>query len=325
MATVQIQWQASDRLLLAEIAQTGKAQPADRTLTIDLTQVPAEQRTGLLTLTKPTGATHNGEPTLNSIDISRRLAPDTTADRLAERGTYDTVMVRLDAAPTIEQIIALAQEIAAQRTGLDAAAEQIRAQRRTEAKRLDGIAAAAQADLDAIAQTGDLDALRAWRVPAELGDTFSEHRARRLREARDRAIAHLEELSRESEKAYWILDHGSEHLKRCIEAGYDCKRQYVVERAAMEAPGFTVDFDDKAAWDRRACPTAAALDAEDAARALGLGEPQIVWLKTPAQDRPPAHRSEWEEDDFAACEAVVVRGYLGKYDLVQIVAGSAAD
>ena len=130
-------------------------------------------------------------------------------------------------------------------------------------------------------------------------------------------IAALEGAEREVDRQRWITEHGSPHLRRCIAAGYDCKRLYVVERAACEAPGFVVDFDDRAQWKTRACPSEAGLDAEQAARALGLGEPQIVWLSRPPRDQAGAGEDGAE---FEPVEAVVLRGYLGQYDLVQIVA-----
>jgi len=122
---------------------------------------------------------------------------------------------------------------------------------------------------------------------------------------------------REAEKRAWIEAHGSEYLRRaCLKGGYDCQRRYIIERAAMEAPGYTVDFDDAAAWRSRSCPSAAALDEEDAARALGLGEPEIVWLTNPPKD---SHDDDDDYFEFSPCEAVAIRGYLGKYDLVKII------
>jgi hypothetical protein len=82
-----------------------------------------------------------------------------------------------------------------------------------------------------------------------------------------------------------------------------------------------VDFDGKAEWKPRSCPSEKALDAVDAAIALGLGNAEIVWLTDPPQARKP----RCDEPDygygyeFEPCEAVVLRGYLNKYDLVQIV------
>ena len=319
MATITIHWQASDQLRLAEIAQTGKGRDPHRTLTLDLTQVPAAQRTALLALTRPTGNTQNGEPCLSSIDISERPAPDTSAARLAERGMLDKVLVRLDAEPTLDQAISLAQEIAAERAALQAEADKITAEKRAAEAIIRTAADRAAAEIAALAAAANLAGLRAYRLPAEIGDAWTTT-ARAAADKLRQEIKTLEDAQREVDQVHWIAAHGSAHLKRCIAAGYNCKRLYVVERAAMEAPGFVVDFDNKAGWKDRSCPTPAALDAEDAARTLGLGEPLIVWLTEPPSDRVP-DPEDYGDEVFDPCEAVVLRSYLGRYDLVQIVAG----
>jgi hypothetical protein len=317
MATVEIKWQASDQLLLAEIAQTGKGRGPDRSLTIDLAEVAPAQRSALLALTKVLVTSHTAEPLLNTIDISNRPEPG-TAERLA-RGMRSTIPLRLDAEPTLDQAISIAQEIAAERAAQQAEADQINAKQRAAQKIVAAASAQAQTEITALEKAGDLAGLRAYRLPTEIGDAWTTT-ARDAAEQRSRAIKDLEDAQRDRERQEWIAAHGSAHLQRCIAAGYDCKRLYVLERAALEAPGFTVDFGDKAAWKPRACPTTEGLDAEDAARALGLGEPQTVWLTTPAQDRV-GDPEGYDYEEFAACEAVIIRGYLGKYDLVQIVAG----
>lgn len=315
MATITIHWQASDQLRLAEIAQTGQAQPADRTISFDLTQIAPAQRTALLALTRIIGQ-HMGEAQLDPIHIDRRPEAG-TAERLA-RGMQSTIPVRLDGEPTLDQAISLAQEIAAERAALQAEADHITAEKRAADAIIRAAADRATAEIAALAAAVDLAGLRAYRLPAEIGDAWTTT-ARAVADKLRQEIKNLEDAQREVDQLHWIAAHGSAHLKRCIAAGYNCKRLYVVERAALEAPGFTVDFDDKAAWKDRACPTPAALDAEDAARALGLGEPTIYWLTKPPSDQVPD--PEGYDDEFDPCEAVILRGYLGKYDLVQIVAG----
>ena len=55
------------------------------------------------------------------------------------------------------------------------------------------------------------------------------------------------------------------------------------------------------------------------ARELGLGEPVIVWLTSEAK----ATKGEEEYGEFAEPftprEAVVLRDYLGRYDLVRVI------
>jgi len=113
---------------------------------------------------------------------------------------------------------------------------------------------------------------------------------------------------RSAERRAWALEHGSPRLRKCVEGGYDCQRLYVTERAAIERPGYAVDFDDKAAWKDRSGPSEAALD--EAERVKGC----VVWLtRFPA----PAGADQDRCDEDEACEAVVIREYLGKYDLIK--------
>lgn len=177
-------------------------------------------------------------------------------------------------------------------------------------------AQAAEADalgLDTAAWRAAFSAWTAGRDAWQAEKTAKEERSAAA-EALRRANAEREQeeckAAAVAAKAAWVQEFGSDYLKRACANGYDCQRLYVTERAALEAPGFTVDFKDNATWKARSCPSLAALDLEDALKALGLGEVTIVWLTAPAE--------EWEEwKEFEACEAVVIRGYLGKYDLVR--------
>lgn len=185
-----------------------------------------------------------------------------------------------------------------------------------------GIHAGGRITLDAPASDGD--ALRLLAEDAQRWEAAevrrvvkaaerAEERARAEAEARTQAerrqaaaLAEAEERTRrEAEKQAWIEAHGSAFLKKaCLQGGYDCQRRYVEERAALERPGYVVDWKDAAAWKDRACPSEAALD-----EALAAGG-TVVWLTAPA--------NAGEDDyDFEPCEAVAIRGYLGKYDLIK--------
>lgn len=149
---------------------------------------------------------------------------------------------------------------------------------------------------------------------AEAALAQAQARYREWRQVRDaEATAKLkaevaERLEREAERREWALEHGSSRLRKCVEGGYDCQRLYAFERAAIEYPAYVLDFDDKARWKSRSGPSEAALDE---ARRVG-GE--VVWLtRFPAPDG--LDQDLYDEDE--ACEAVVIRQYLGKYDLVK--------
>lgn len=132
---------------------------------------------------------------------------------------------------------------------------------------------------------------RAKQLSAEIAEQ------RRQSEAHQEA----EKERRIAERAAWTIEHGSPRLRKCVEGGYDCQRLYVFERAAIEHPGYVVDFDDKATWKDRSGPSEAALD--ESARVGG----EVVWLTNMPGD----------DDYFEPCEAVVIRTFLGKYDLIK--------
>lgn len=115
----------------------------------------------------------------------------------------------------------------------------------------------------------------------------------------------------DAEKRDWIARHGSDYLRRACGAGYDCQRKYVLERGALEHPGYTLDFEEAAAWKARSCPSERAL--AEAERVGGT----VVWLTAPPRDTPPANDYEVDYDEFEQGEAVVIRGFLGKYGLVR--------
>lgn len=137
----------------------------------------------------------------------------------------------------------------------------------------------------------------------EVARERAEQAIKRFQAAQEAAAA-AEKAEREAEKAAWIAEFGSQHLRAAFAAGYNSQRQYVIERAALEYPGYAIDFDDNAGWKARSFPSEAAL-----AEALRVGG-EVVWLTSEAEKS-----EDWEEDQER--EAVVVQGYLGKYDLIK--------
>lgn len=144
-----------------------------------------------------------------------------------------------------------------------------------------------------------LEALqKAVRLEAQL-----KKEAQKL-EADERVAAVKAKL--EANRLAWITDHGSAYLKKAVlEGGYDCQRKYVFERAVMEHPGFVVDFNNEAEWQSRSCPSEVALDL-----ALEV-QGEVVWLQGEI-----GKDGTWHGDDEPR-EVVVIRGFLGKYDLIK--------
>lgn len=146
---------------------------------------------------------------------------------------------------------------------------------------------------------------------AALQERIKAHEREQTEQERaDEARKEAERAQHEQERAAWVMQHGSAHLRKCLDGGYDCQRLYAVERAAIEHPGYTLDYNDTARWKDRSGPSEAALD--EAARVGGI----VVWLT--AEPSSAIGNEDWSED-LGPCEAVVIRGYLGKYDLVRFI------
>lgn len=125
------------------------------------------------------------------------------------------------------------------------------------------------------------------------------------KKAREEEAARAAREKARSEMLSWIEAHGSDHLRRASKGGYGCTRMYVRERAALEYPGFEVDFDDIAGWKERVGPSLEALEVAE------KWDAKVVWLTSPAYAT-----GDEDEDSWGAREAVVVEDFLGKYDLV---------
>lgn len=220
-----------------------------------------------------------------------------------------------DAVPTLDawcaRAAAVVQTNATWEAKLTEAMTIWQAEQKAAAARAAAARETADADLTEVRRleaAGDLAALRAFHIRTA---ALSPKNARYYEQQRDDAIRSLEAAARDALKAAWVAAHGSPRLQRALAAGYDCQRLYVTERAALEALGFDVDFDDNAAWKSRSCPSETALDIAETVAALG--QASVVWLTTPADNT----ESDDVYDTFTPVEAVVVTGYLTKYTLVR--------
>lgn len=154
-------------------------------------------------------------------------------------------------------------------------------------------------------------------IQADLSEKVAE-REKADSEARAEAdrIAESAKARSESERADWIDQHGSAHLKMARKHGYDMQRQYAQERTAGEFPEFDLDFDSDADWKSRSAPSLEALTLLEALNKSGLPEgstAKIVWI---------TRRHDYDFDPEVGCietseEAVVIRKYLGQYDLIR--------
>lgn len=155
------------------------------------------------------------------------------------------------------------------------------------------------------------------RAKAEAEQQAKAVQAKREQEQADREVqAEAAKAKADAERAEWIQEHGSEHLKLALKHGYNMQRKYAEERAALEYPEFELDFDDEAEWKGRSSPSMEALILLDALKeTLPDGaHSMVVWI-TKRHDFDPEECDY--PDDQTEEEAVVIRGYLGRYDLIR--------
>ena len=340
MSTISITFQVSEECRKNEAAKTGESGPAERTLVVNLSDLSQARRKAILSIAdvKPDG------------DFALRLDWDRTktlilrdephgyghdVDNARPNSWLDRQELIFDETPTAEVLVARVSEIPHANHGVQEAAEKLAEP--YQAKVAATQAAAVENEqrhqaeyermrplLEQLIAAEDLDRVsNASCVPGSVERpgwynwSYHPRAENSLSYMQDEAYNALRRKRGEAEKTAWITEHGSDHLKRAHTAGYDCQRLYVIERAALEAPGFTVDFNDSAEWKSRSCPSTEALDEAEAAKELDLGESSVVWLT----EQPNAKRIETGEyfEIFGATEAVVIEDFLGKYDLVKII------
>lgn len=319
MAIVTVEWLASAKLLKEELTATGKSASPRRSIVIDLEQLEPGLRAAILDLTELTGMLLKSGVGLTPIRL-RRVRTFTDGDH----PVLSWGDVALDAEPTAAGLPLLAHGIRVELAKAEAKMKEIKEQKAKETAWLNATYQTARGALDLIvggeAPTPDrLAKLRELDVHALVPEAypmdFRPPKHMNLYVLQAEEIRLLEKQRRRIEKIAWIGQHGSERLRRCTALGYDCQRLYVKERAALEAPGFTCDFDDAAEWKTRSCPSVVTLNKRVAAVKLGLGAPSVVWLTKPPQQEIPA--LEGGPFHFEPCEAIVIEGYLGGYALVR--------
>lgn len=110
----------------------------------------------------------------------------------------------------------------------------------------------------------------------------------------------------------WIFTHGSDYLKDCLSLGYSANREYVVERAALEIPDYTVDYDRNADWGTIVSPIPKALEEIKRLKIEYTHlNAEIVWLTHPAYDS-----EDYDYNDYPV-EAIVINNYLNQYRLIK--------
>ena len=320
-ATVTVLWRASETFLRREMA-AGKEGKWKRTVEFKLANLQPQEAAGLVALLKtPEGVKQcwpGDWPKWEPLDITGMLESCEPSRPDGYPSSYrHSIPVMLDEEPSAAKAIEVA-------TLLKQNDEHVKTESEAQAaawiKRQAIVEAAREVrftELQALADAGDRQGLTSFDAGKDSG----------LEGKRLDLLMGLEAKAREEAKAKWIAAAGSSRLQRAFAAGYDCQRLYVLERAAVEVPIFIVDFNNAAGWKPCACPTEEALDLLDAwsqyATAHGLNKPSIVWLTAAPSAELQSDSSDFSDEDyeepFRECEALVIRSYLGRYDLVLYV------
>ena len=310
MSEITVYWKPSNALLRQEFIATG-VQPAtgDRKLSIDLVALTLEQRELLLT-----AQDKNVLPYLTQ--KYGLLDTPNYSGEFIEKQT-----LTLEASPTLEQVLEMVRERMEIKVEARRREKAENERRAAVEQRNKALVERAETEIAALEAAGDLEGLRHYSPgPMEAMDWVPYNR----RQSYDvtSAIKRLEAAARNAEMHRWAEMHGSERLRKCLERDYRCDRIYVFERAVQEAPGYTVDFYGKARWNERTNPSHDALmleeEALELAQKIGATGVGIYWLTSAPQDQPDSDHDDELPLDFD-CEAIIIHGYLGKYDLVKYV------
>lgn len=142
------------------------------------------------------------------------------------------------------------------------------------------------------------------KIESEVRNEILE--ARKLKEQLETAMRE----KKAKEKHEWIIQHGSERLKRSEEGEYANNTAYAKERLESElGTGWILDIKDDFSWDRKVYPSLEALSLEKELREKGY-DAIIIWLKGVGKNSD----LEFNEE----CEAILIQNLCG-YDAVKIM------
>ena len=315
-----------------ELIQTGIRGTVSRKVEALFSELSPEDRVLVIECGRDVGSYI--EVKLQDIELNSSVYQSQVDD---EKAWIKATAIELDAMPTVPQALALARHLwesgkavreqaKLKVAGAKAAAAE---QRRRNLAAYRELHKRLYRPDTGLITTGNLESLRKWtwadstghvidtdfRPSNQEADALELHGnvrhelRRRHTSVVEDAIKELEKAAAEAEKDRWIKAHGSTHLREAWLADYPSSREYLIERAAMEFPGFTLDFDDNGSDKTRSFPSEAALKAEKHLESFGV-KCRVVWVtEWPSSKVDEDDRWGVEEDPR---EAIVVRGWHGK-------------
>lgn len=142
---------------------------------------------------------------------------------------------------------------------------------------------------------------------SEFIDKINKEQEEKIKELNRKHNIEFEKF--EKERDNWITVQGSQYLKDAFELGYNINEKYVVERAQKEFPDYDMDVCGDALYCMKDNPDEDSLN--EVIRLIEQGFDAIV--------AELASYSDEDEEYSEECEAIVIRDYLGVYDLVKVL------
>lgn len=307
---LKVVYQVSDKVIAKELIETGIKGERVREVYFNLPELDTGVRQKLveikaIDLGKGTGTVSQ------KVDITNHIAWSDSRSRKHEKP------VEFDDVPTIDQVIQFFES----QTKYSAEIEAKKAEEEEKERKAKLVEAEEKEKIDEMEVNQDLEGLNSYTIPKDFPSD-----SRGLYAYSGKAYNIVKKELSEAGRKRWVMEHGSDHLKKGISEDYDCQRLYVVERAAKEAPLFVVDFNGSGRHESRTCPSMEALELADKAKELNLGTPQIVWVtKEPSFEIPQNENDDdnnyeyYDHPKFTPAEAILLENFLGSYDLYRFV------
>jgi hypothetical protein len=305
---IEVAWTMSEEARKRILIETGQELSANRSFTIELTDLTPEQRAPIIERLFP----HHSR-----IDASAiyEFDPDVYFRDYLNKATF-----KYDEQPSVDQVAAIAERQVEEIKKADTYKAEVKAQEKAERQRRVEIYERFKPILEDLIDAEDYDALNTFfRDHPEAAKVNSFRPNRGVDSLSNIVTCAMREIRKkrwQEDMNGWAMEHGSQHLRDCILRDYHCERLYVKERAAKDFPGWTVDFYNESAYNERTNPTHQALRVEKSLAENDL-DVEIVWLTAPAQDSPREPVDAYYDEPFEPCEAIVIHNYLDKYDLVR--------
>lgn len=331
MSDVIFEYSSSAKMRNRETVATGKRNPANRNVIFSMSDLTPDQRAVIMTAVEVSA--HRSIRYATSLKLAGWGSGDkavvVSLRSIAEPGGEKTsgvyaeaTALELDDEPTLETAVALTDKLTQALRDVIAHSENVVGQKTAVYNECVALFAADEVAAVEKAKEAKISYWKPEGATDSIMDMHNQRERARSKEINDRAVdrKRQENERREAEKAAWIAEHGSDHLREAFGRGYDSQRQYVLERAHLEATGWTLDFNESSDWNNRSFPSVEALRVEDEAVALAeklnARSVGVVWLTKPPTS---GHDDYYYVSSFEACEAVAIREYLGQYDLVKMI------